>query len=120
MTDAGRAAALSRWVEGYVSAWNSNDPAEIGALFSEDAEYVREPYTPAVVGRDAIVADWLAHRDEPGETTFTWQTVALTDEVAVVRGETTYPGRAYSNLWLIRFDADGRCRSFTEFWMQHP
>jgi hypothetical protein len=32
------------WVEGYVRAWNSNDPAAIGALFSEDAAYHTEPY----------------------------------------------------------------------------
>jgi hypothetical protein len=24
----------------------------------------------------------------------------------------------YSNLWVIRFDADGRCREFTEWYMR--
>jgi hypothetical protein len=43
----------------------------------------------------------------------------------VAVGETTYrdsPGgpvaRRYENVWLIDFDADGRCRSFTEYYMQ--
>jgi hypothetical protein len=44
--------------------------------------------------------------------------VAVTDDVAVVQGETRYKeGRSYSNLWLIRLDADGRAREFTEYWM---
>ena len=36
-----------------------------------------------------------------------------------VRGWTHYddpPG--FSNLWVIRFDADGRCIEFTEWWME--
>ena len=32
------------WVDGYVEAWNSNHPAAIGALFTEDAAYYTEPY----------------------------------------------------------------------------
>ena len=27
---------ISRWMDGYISAWNSNDPDEIGALSSDD------------------------------------------------------------------------------------
>jgi hypothetical protein len=30
------------------------------------------------------------------------------------------PPHTYSNLWVIRLDADGRCAEFTEWWMQHP
>jgi hypothetical protein len=112
---------VSTWVEGYVRAWNTNDPAEIGDLFGEDAVYRTEPYRPGIRGRDAIVADWLDRRDEPGETGFTWQPLAVTDDVAVVQGETVYrtPPRTYSNLWVIRLDEAGRCTEFTEWWMEH-
>ena len=33
------------WVERYVAAWNSNEPAAIGGLFSEDAAYYTEPHS---------------------------------------------------------------------------
>jgi hypothetical protein len=35
---------------------------------------------------------------------------------------TTYPTErhTYSNLWVIRLDADGRCAEFAEWWMRHP
>jgi uncharacterized protein (TIGR02246 family) len=113
---------LRAWVEGYVRAWNSNDPAEIGALFSEDAAYYTEPYSPPWRGRDEIVRQWLERRDEPGETEFRWQPLTVAPDLAVVQGETLYriPPRTYSNLWVIRLDAGGRCAEFTEWWMRHP
>jgi uncharacterized protein (TIGR02246 family) len=115
-------ARVAAWVEGYVRAWNSNDPAEIGALFSEDAAYFTEPYAAPNRGRQAIVDDWLARKDEPGQTSFRWQPLAVTDQVAVVQGQTDYhdrPPRSYSNLWVIRLAGDGRCTEFTEWWMEH-
>ncbi|MET8004540.1 nuclear transport factor 2 family protein [Nonomuraea glycinis] len=107
------------WIEGYLRAWESNDPDEIAALFAEDAVYYNEPYSMPARGRDEIIANWLAHQDKPKETTFEWHPVCLTDEVSVIQGVTTYPDKTYSNLWVIRFLPDGRCREFTEWWMEH-
>ena len=113
---------LRSWIDGYVQAWNSNDPAAVGALFTEDAAYATEPYSRPWQGRDEIVRRWLDRKDEPGETEFRWQPLAVAEEVAVVQGETVYraPPRTYSNLWVIRLDGEGRCSEFTEWWMQHP
>jgi ketosteroid isomerase-like protein len=108
------------WVDGYLRAWNSNDRADIEALFTEDAEYRTEPYKPPWRGRAAIVKGWLEHRDRPGETRFDWSPVAVTDDVAVLQGTTRYPTGTFSNLWIVRLTPDGRCREFTEFWMEHP
>ncbi|MGH3729792.1 MAG: nuclear transport factor 2 family protein [Micromonosporaceae bacterium] len=117
MADLDRVAA---WIDGYVRAWNSNDPADISALFTGDAEYYTAPYDPPWQGHTQIVEGWLADRDEPGETTFDWKPVLVTDEVAIIQAVTTYPATTYSNLWLIRLDGEGRCSSFTEWWMEHP
>lgn len=114
---------LASWIDGYLRAWNSNDPDDIASLFTVDAEYRTEPYADPVTGRDAIVAYWLANSDEPGRTTFTWKPVVVTQDIAVVEGTTDYrddPPRTYSNLWVIRLDETGRCTSFTEWWMRHP
>ncbi|WP_127126701.1 nuclear transport factor 2 family protein [Georgenia sp. SYP-B2076] len=116
-------AQLSTWLEGYVRAWNSNDPADIGALFTDDAEYRTEPYAVPWRGREAIVRGWLAHPDEPGQTKFQWSPLVVTADLAVVRGTTEYrtePPRTYSNLWTIRLDGQGLCTEFTEWWMEHP
>ena len=113
---------LRAWVDAYVRAWSSNDPAAIGALFTQDAAYYTEPHSAPWRGRDEIVRRWLERKDEPGDTEFRWHPIALSQDIAVVQGETVYrtPPRTYSNLWVIRLDPEGRCTEFTEWWMQHP
>jgi uncharacterized protein (TIGR02246 family) len=122
MEDDEQARHVQAWVDGYVRAWNSNDPATIGGLFTSNAAYYTEPYSAPWRGRDEIVQRWLEHKDEPGETEFDWHPLTASAEVAVVQGKTIYhnPPRTYSNLWVIRLDAEGRCTEFTEWWMQHP
>ncbi len=34
---------VTAWVHGYIGAWESNDPAQIGALFTDDASYLTHP-----------------------------------------------------------------------------
>ena len=113
---------VQAWVERYVQAWNSNVPAAIGRLFTEDAAYYTEPYSQPWRGRDEIDRQWLDRKDEPGETQFRWHPLTVTPEVAVVQGTTVYrnPPRTYSNLWVIRLNPESRCTEFTEWWMQHP
>ena len=112
--------AVSQWVEGYVRAWNSNDAEDIGRLFTDDASYSTAPFSPPWLGRRQIVEGWLAHQDEPGETTFEWEPVSLSDDVAVIRGTSRYPETTYGNLWVIRLARDGRCKEFAEWWMEYP
>lgn len=117
MTDLDRVAA---WIDGYVRAWNTNDPGDIRALFSADAQYFTAPFRPPWRGVDDIVKGWLGRKDEPGEAASSWRPLIVTDELAIVTGTTTYPTETFSNLWVIELDESGRCRRFTEWWMQHP
>src|SRR4051812_37522947 len=94
--------AVAACVRGYRSAWESNDPAEIGKLFAEDGAYFTEPYAKPWLGREKIVKKWLKRQDEPGTTTFEWHPLIVTDELAVIEATTTYPKKAYSNLWVLR------------------
>jgi hypothetical protein len=112
---------VQTWIDGYVRAWNSNHPDDIAALFTEDAEYRTEPYAAPWRGRAQIVSRWLANRDEPGDTTFSWSPVAIASELAVIEGTTIYRAarRTFSNLWVIRFADDFHADSFTEWWMEH-
>ncbi len=80
----------------YLRAWDSNDPDDISALFAPDAVYLTAPFAEPRAGIDTIVSGWLEDRDEPGDS----------------------PARTYSNLWMIRFAADGRAASFTEWYMR--
>jgi SnoaL-like domain len=123
---------VQAWLDRYVDAWQSYDRDKIAALFSEDAEYRYHPWYEPLHGRDAIVADWLspggdpAQRDAPGTVEASYRPFAVDGDVAVAVGTSTYwmdathaeLSRRYHNAYLITFDASGRCRSFTEFFMK--
>jgi uncharacterized protein (TIGR02246 family) len=110
---------VRRWVEGYIRAWESNDPVDIGSLFTDDARYFPEPYREPWQGREAIVAGWLDIKDEPGTYSFRHEILAVAGDAGFVRGWTNYtdPPKDYHNLWVIRLTPDGRCTEFTEWWM---
>ena len=112
------ASAGEEWVAGYVAAWQSNDPDEIGALFTDDARYLTSPDSEPRIGRNAIVTGWLADRDEAGSWAFTWHIVHEDEGFVVVQGRTDYPAeRDYLNLWIIRLAGDGRATEYTEWYM---
>ncbi len=113
---------VTRWVEGYRRAWASNQPDHIRALFTDDAVYYEQPYGRPREGVDAIVADWLDRRDEPGEYEFSYDVLAADGDVGVVQGRTLYrtDDSEYANLWVIRFADGGRARQFTDWWVRKP
>jgi ketosteroid isomerase-like protein len=118
--------AVAAWLDGYSQAWGTYDPEQIGALFSEDAEYHYDPFQQPVRGRDAIVADWLKDRDEAGTFEGRYRPVLVAGDRAVARGYSRYFDTngavrdEYDNLFLLRFDADGRCAEYREWYMRKP
>ncbi|HEX7834687.1 MAG TPA: nuclear transport factor 2 family protein [Pseudolysinimonas sp.] len=118
MTDS---TTVSTWIDGYRRAWDSNEPDDIRALFTQDGEYRTAPFVDPRVGQDAIVAGWIKDQDQPGDYDFTWKLAGLAGDTAFVEGDTRYAdGRRYANLWVIAFAPDGRASSFTEWYMRHP
>ena len=117
-------AGFQRWLDGYVEAWKSYDPERIGALFSEGAEYRHHPKDEPIKGREAIVADWLEDPYEAGRYDGHYEPLAIEGENHVASGwSRDFDGDGklvdeYWNVYLCRFDADGRCTSFTEWWIQ--
>jgi uncharacterized protein (TIGR02246 family) len=112
---------VQAWLDRYVDAWRTYDAEAIGELFSEDASYAYHPYDEPLRGRDAIVENWLGERDEPGSWEAKYESVLIDGDRAIAKGETRYiTGRTFSNLWELRFDDDGRCREYVEWFMEHP
>lgn len=108
------------WIAGYERAWRTPGVEALAELFSGDASYRQGPYRDPVVGLPAIARMWEAERDGPDEVfTMTSEVVAVDEDVAVARIEVHYddpPGRAeFRDLWIMRFDAGGRCTSFEEW-----
>ena len=123
------------WLDRYVAAWLSYDPDEVAALFSEDVSYRYHPYDTPVVGREAVVASWLGEgesddassRDAPGTYDADYSPVAVDGDTVVATGTSRYREtpdgpvvRTYDNCFVMRFDDDGRCREFTEYYLRRP
>jgi hypothetical protein len=87
-------AHVDSWVAGYEAAWRT-------------------------AGTDALAGLWERERDGPDEPfTLESEIVAVDGDTAVVRLAVDY-GRAsggrWRDLWVLRFAADGRVRSFEEW-----
>ena len=117
---------VAAWLRAYVRAWETYNPDEVAALFSEDATYSYFPFDEPVRGRLAIVASWLEGQDPAGTYEADYKPVAIDGHLAVAQGRSRYfkdaskveLQRQYDNLFLIEFDDEGRCRSFREWYMR--
>lgn len=113
------------WLKAYVHAWATYSPDAIGDLFSNDATYSYHPYDEPVVGRQAIVESWLKDQDAPGTFQADYKPIAIDGDVAVVNGRSRYfkdssrseLTKEWDNIFVIRFDKDGRCSSFREWYV---
>lgn len=117
---------FEHWLAAYRDAWGTDDPAQIGALFTDDATYSPSPFSKAWEGCEAIVAKWIERGDSQNPWQFESELLATEGDTGVLRGLTTYPAHGeekeevYSNIWVIRLAPDGRARSFAEWWVQKP
>ena len=117
---------VQRWLDRYVEAWRSYDADAIGELFATDATYRYHPYDQSLAGREAIVADWLENQDDPTSWDAHYEPYAVEGDRAVARGESRYTNPdgslrdLYYNVWTLRFDAEGRCAEFVEYFVALP
>lgn len=117
---------VAGWLRRYVDAWKSYERNEIGDLFSDNAEYRYHPYDDPVRGRTAITESWFEDPDSADAYDGSYEPVAVDGDTAVAIGHSTYfkpdgsVEKIYDNCYLMRFDDDGRCREFTEFYMKRP
>ena len=123
------------WLDRYVAAWLSYDADDIASLFTEDVLYRYHPYDDPIVGREAVVASWLGEansdgastRDAPGTYAAQYVPAAVDGEIVVATGTSSYRERldgpivrVYHNCFVMRFDAEGRCQEFTEYYIRRP
>jgi ketosteroid isomerase-like protein len=117
---------FQNWLDRYVDAWKTYDEQKIADLFSENVVYKYSPEDDGVKGRAAVVKSWLDNKDEPGTYDAKYEVVAIDGDTHVANGWSRYftgPGGdkrdEYFNVYICKFDADGRCREFTEYWIQN-
>ena len=115
---------LETWLASYRLAWGSDDPEDVAALFTDSATYSPWPYAAPWLGRDEIVAKWIARGDSGRPRAFEHRILAVDGDLGVVEGVTGYPAHGneeeteFKNLWLIRLAPDGCASEFDEWWVE--
>jgi len=106
--------SVTHWVDGYLRAWATNDPADIAALFAEEAEYHESPYDTEWIGRDEIVEGWQSRWDwQQGGWTFEWTITSITGPTVVITGVGHYKKLGnFDNVWTVTFDDSGLATRF--------
>jgi uncharacterized protein (TIGR02246 family) len=113
------AAGVTAWMQSYREAWNTNDPDDVRALFTEDAVYAIDPFRVPWHGRDEIARRWTAGISQSVDLTY--QVLATDGDLAVVHWHVITqnvgdPVRVeYDGILVLRFANDGRCREHREW-----
>ena len=122
------------WLNRYIDAWLSYDPDDVAALFGDDVVYRYHPADEPIIGRQAVVASWLGEdtsdastRDAPGTYEAEYSPIAIDGDTVVATGTSRYREepegpivRTYDNCFIMRFDGDGLCREFIEYYVRRP
>lgn len=119
MTDA----HFTRWLTAYGRAWETGDAAAVVGLFAPDAAYHETPFDPPMVGLEAIAAYW---REGAGQgqrdVSFHFEVLSVAGDLGLCHWSAEFvrvPSASHVQLdgvMAVRFDGDGRCVEFREWW----
>jgi SnoaL-like domain len=120
-------ATVQNWLDAYVRAWKTYAPQAISNLFSENAIYAYDPYSEPIRGRAAIVSSWLENLDVADTYDGHYEPITIEGDRAVTNGRSLYFERdgstlkaEYDNIFILRFDENGRCMEYHEWYMKRP
>lgn len=119
-------AAVATWLKAYGAAWERHDGAAAAELFAAEGTYCWGPFAPPLIGHEAIRARWQEATAQHGQVRFRAETVATDGDRVVAHWHVTLrpaDGAALVELdgiFVLDFDADGRCTRLQEWWMNRP
>ena len=109
--------AVDDWVAAYEALWRAPGTEMLAEIFAPEIVYLTSPWARPLHGLQAVAELWEAERDGPDEEfTMTSRVLAVDGATAIVRAEVDYgDGSRWRDLWVLTFDAEGRCASFEEW-----
>jgi hypothetical protein len=110
---------VEAWITTYERVWRTAGTDGLADLFAGDVSYSPSPWSEPIVGLAALAEFWDAEREGPDEVfSMASGVVAVDGGTAVVRVavdyERTRSGR-WRDLWIVKFDDDGKCVAFEEW-----
>jgi ketosteroid isomerase-like protein len=113
-------ATFRAWLERYFAAWASNDPDEVAALFSDDAEYSWGSFREPARGRDDIVRWWTDGGAQAGLRT-SFEAIAVEGDRGVAHWTASFDAPEggttdLDGILVCTFDGAGRCTLHREWY----
>jgi hypothetical protein len=116
---------LDRWMDTYGKAWVENDEDLVRSLFAEEAVYYVSPFKSPWVGREKILAHWLADPDAQENVVFGHDPLTATGDIGIARWNVAYTRTAgtrsrveMDGILVLRFDGEGKCIEHREWYLK--
>jgi ketosteroid isomerase-like protein len=114
--------ALEGWLARYEQAWETRDAERAVALFSADARYHEMPFDAPKVGSAGIREYWTTVTADQRDIDFQSTVVAVNGQTGVARWSASLRSAAsgariaLDGVFVLTFDASGRCSELREWW----
>lgn len=119
------------WLSAYKAAWVTQNPDKVASLFTPDAEYVENPFDPAIKGREGIRAYWIEGAvTSQSDISFGSTLWALNEGIAfahwqakftrIARGEVICLDGIFRLQFIKSEDNAIRCTKLEEWWFRDP
>lgn len=117
--------SVNNWLADYIDVWKAGDHQAVARLFTDDALYHDDPFTPPKRGHAEIAEYWRESGDEPDAFHAEYEPLIVAGDVVVAQGFSRYftadrsrVDREYANVFVLRFAPDGRCSEYREWYMR--
>jgi uncharacterized protein (TIGR02246 family) len=115
-------ATLEDWLARYETAWETRDADKAAALFTPDATYHEMPFEAPIRGGDKIREYWSRVTADQRDIDFSAKPIMVGDDTGVAewtarfRAESTGATIELNGVFVLTFDAAGRCTALREWW----
>ena len=119
-------AAVEKWLAGYEHAWESRDAASAAELFTANASYHEMPFDAPKVGQAGIREYWASVTADQRDIDFKSQVIAVNGQIGIAHWSATFAAAStgarveLDGMFLLTFDAGGRCSDLREWWHLRP
>ena len=115
-------ATLEDWLGRYEVAWETRDANKAAALFTPDATYHEMPFDAPLEGAEKIREYWSRVTADQRDIDFSAKPIMVDDDTGVAEWTATFrtasTGAAIelNGVFVLTFDAAGRCTALREWW----
>jgi ketosteroid isomerase-like protein len=119
-------AALEQWLAGYERAWETRDAAGAAELFTPNASYHEMPFDAPKAGQAGIREYWSSVTADQRDIDFKSQVISVAGQTGVAHWSATFTAAStgtrveLDGVFVLTFDAGGRCSELREWWHLRP